>query len=196
MKATIFERLGAYFLDAIIVSLIFSLICLGFGNYTSNTEKLMSELDEKLLQNEITNEEYLEEYQDLLYDYQKENVLQSGISAALTIAYYVIFQYMNKGQTIGKKLLKLRVVDKDTEKPVSILKGFLRSFIVLSILSSVLSILFLYILNKNSYFIGYSTILVIEGVFTITTIMFILYRKDKRGLHDIMTNTTVIKESR
>ena len=196
MKATFFERLGAYFLDAIIVSLIFSLICLGFGNYTSNTEKLMSELDEKLLQNEITNEEYLEEYQDLLYDYQKENVLQSGISAALTIAYYVIFQYMNKGQTIGKKLLKLRVVDKDTQKPVSILKGLLRSFIVLSILSSVLSILFLYILNKNSYFIGYSTILVIEGVFTITTIMFILYRKDKRGLHDIMTNTTVIKESR
>ena len=196
MKATFFERLGAYFIDTIIVSFIFSIICLGLGNYTSDSEKQMEKLDEQLLSEEITPEEYLEEYKVVIYDYQKENVLQSGISAALTIAYYVIFQYMNKGQTIGKKLLKLRVVDKDTQKPVSILKGLLRSFIVLSILSSVLSILFLYILNKNSYFIGYSTTLVIEGVFTITTIMFILYRKDKRGLHDIMTNTTVIKESR
>jgi uncharacterized RDD family membrane protein YckC len=196
MKATFFERLGAYFLDAIIVSLIFSLICLGFGNYTSNTEKLMSELDEKLLQNEITNEEYLEEYQDLLYDYQKENVLQSGISAALTIAYYVIFQYMNKGQTIGKKLLKLRVVDKDTQKPVSILKGLLRSFIVLSILSGTLCIIFLYIFSKNNYLISYTTLLFLEGIFTLITTLLVLYRKDGRGLHDMIANTIVIKESR
>jgi len=118
MKATFFERLGSYFIDTIIVSFIFSLICLGFGNYTTDTEKRMAELDEQLMEKTITTEEYLEEYKDLFYDYQKENVLQSGISVALTIAYYVIFQYMNKGQTIGKKLLNIRIVDKDTEKPI------------------------------------------------------------------------------
>jgi len=196
MKATFFERLGAYFIDKIIVSLIFSLITLGFGSYTSNTEKLMLELDDKLLENAITPEEYLEEYQELLYDYQKENVLQSGISVALTIAYYVVFQYMNKGQTLGKKLLNIRVVDKDTNKPISILKGLLRSFIVLSILSGTLSILFLYILNRNSYFISYSTLLVIEGLFTLITIFLVLYKKDSRGLHDLMANTIVIKDSK
>jgi len=196
MKATFFERLGSYLIDTIIVSLIFSLITLGFGSYTSNTEKLMLELDDKLLENAITPEEYLEEYQELLYDYQKENVLQSGISVALTIAYYVVFQYMNKGQTLGKKLLNIRVVDKDTNKPISILKGLLRSFIVLSILSGTLSILFLYILNRNSYFISYSTLLVIEGLFTLITIFLVLYKKDSRGLHDLMANTIVIKDSK
>ena len=196
MKATFFERVGAYLIDTIIVSFIFSLICLGFGNYTSSTEKLMKELDDKLLEEKITPEEYLEEYQDLLYDYQKENTLQSGISVALTIAYYVIFQYMNKGQTLGKKLLKLRVVDKDTNKPISILKGLLRSFIILSILSGTLSIILLYIVNKNIYFPIYSGLLLIEGIFSLITIIFILYKKEKRGLHDIMTNTAVIKESR
>ena len=196
MKATFFERVGAYLLDTIIVSFIFSLICLGLGNYTSSTEKLMQELDDKLLEEKITPEEYLEEYQILIYDYQKENVLQSGISVALTIAYYVVFQYMNKGQTIGKKLLKIRVVDKDTEKPISILKGLLRSFIVLSILSGTLSILFLYMLNKDIYFSIYSILLVLEGIFSLITIMLVLYKKDRRGLHDIMTNTIVIKESR
>ena len=196
MKATFFERVGSYVIDTIIVSFIFSIICLGFGNYTSSTEKLMKELDEKLMEEKITPEEYLEEYQDLLYDYQKENALQSGISVALTIAYYVVFQYMNKGQTLGKKLLKLRVVDKDTNKPISILKGLLRSFLILSILSGTLSIILLYIVNKKTYFPIYSGLLLIEGIFSLTTIMFILYKKEKRGLHDLMTNTVVIKESR
>lgn len=196
MKATFFERLGSYLLDTLIVSLIFSLICLGFGNYTSDTEKLMSELDEKLLESSITTEEYLEEYKELLYDYQKENALQTGISVALTIAYYVVFQYMNKGQTIGKKLLNIRVVDKDTKKPISILKGLLRSFIILSILSGALGIIFLFILNKNSYFISYSTLLFIEGLFTFVSIMFVLYKKDGRGLHDLIANTIVLKENK
>ena len=56
----------------------------------------MQELDDQLIEEKITPEEYLKEYKDVLYDYKKENVLQLGISVALTIAYYVIFQYMNK----------------------------------------------------------------------------------------------------
>ena len=97
MKATFFERLGSYLLDTIVVSLIFSVICLGLGDNTSTEEKLLEELDNQLLASEITPEEYLDEYTEILYDVQKDTVLQSGISVALTIAYFVIFQYMNQG---------------------------------------------------------------------------------------------------
>ena len=194
MKATFFERLCAYLVDTLIVSFIFSIICLGFGNSTSNTQKLMSELENKLLEKTITEEQFVEEYQTLLYDYQKENVLQSGISVALTIAYYVVFQYMNKGQPIGKKLLNIKVVDKDTKKPISILKGLLRSFIFLSILSGTLSIILLHILNKNSYFVSYSILISLEVIFTLISMMFVLYKKDSRALHDIMANTIVLKD--
>lgn len=194
MKATFFERLCAYLVDTLIVSFIFSIICLGFGNSTSNTQKLMSELENKLLEKTITEEQFIEEYQTLLYDYQKENVLQSGISVALTIAYYVVFQYMNKGQSLGKKLLNIKVVDKDTKKPISILKGLLRSFIFLSILSGTLSIILLHILNKNSYFVSYSILISLEVIFTLISMMFVLYKKDSRALHDIMANTIVLKD--
>ena len=196
MKATFFNRLGAYLIDTIIISLIFSLICLGFGNYESSSEKLMAELDTQLVEGTITPEVYIDEYSEVLYDYQKENILQSGISVALTIAYFVVFQYMNKGQTIGKKILKIKVVDKDTKEPISILKGLLRSFIVLSILSGTLCIIFLYIFNKNNYLISYTTLLFLEGIFTLITTILVLYRKDGRGLHDMIANTIVIKESR
>ena len=196
MKATFFERIGSYLIDTIIVSFIFAIISLGFGNYTSETEKLMQELDEQLLSKEITTEKYAKEYSNALYDYQKENVLQSGISVALTIAYYAIFQYMNKGQTIGKKLLRIKVVDKDTKESPTIIKGLIRSLIIFSILSGTLSILFIYILNKENYFISYLSLLSFELIFSLITVILILYKKDGRGLHDIMANTIVVKESR
>jgi uncharacterized RDD family membrane protein YckC len=196
MKATFFERLSSYLIDTLIVSLIFSLICLGFGNYTSEAEKAMLELENKMLENSITMEEYLVEYKDILYDYQKENVLQSGISVALTIAYFVVFQYMNKGQTIGKKILNIRVVDKKSKKSISILKGLLRSFIVFSVVSGTCCILFLYIFNRDTYVISYSALLSLEAIFTIVTMILVLYKKDGRGLHDMMANTIVIKEKR
>ena len=196
MKATFFERLGAYLIDMIIVSFIFSFICLGFGSSVSKTEEKMQELDNMLIKNKITPEEYLEEYTIVLYDYQKENILQSAISLSLTIAYYVIFQYMNKGQTIGKKILNIKVVDQNTNKPISIIKGLLRSLIVFSIVSSSLNIAFLYIFNANNYLYSYLALLALEGIFTLITAIFILYKKDRRGLHDIISNTIVIKESR
>ena len=196
MKASFFERLGAYFLDALIVSVIFSLICLGVSSNQSITEKQMEALDNQLLAKEITPEEYLEEYTGLLYDYQKESVLELGISAALTIAYYVVFQYMYKGQTLGKKALGIKVVDGKTEKPISIKRGLLRSLLICNIPSSILGIIFLFILNKNLYFSGYSIFIGIESIFILITMLLVLYKKDGRGLHDIMAKTKVIKESR
>ena len=103
---------------------------------------------------------------------------------------------MNKGQTIGKKLLNIRVVDKDNENPISILKGLVRSLLIFNILSGALSIIFLYLLGKETYFNIYGTLVGIEAIFMLITIMFVLYRKDHRGLHDMITNTIVIKESR
>jgi len=194
MKATFFERLGSFLLDSFIVSIIFSLICMGIDTNQSNTEKLMAELDNKLMEKSITVEEYAEEYQELLYDYQKENILTTGVSIALTIAYYAIFQYMNKGQTLGKKIMRIKVVDKDTQKPISLLKGSIRSLFIYNILSGILCIPLLYILKEESYFITYSILLSIEMIFILISAMFILYRKDKNGLHDIITNTIVVKE--
>lgn len=194
MKATFFERLGAYILDAFIVSIIFSLICMGISTTETKTEKLMAELDNKLMEKKVTTEEYIEEYQILLYDYQKENILTTSISLALTIAYYIVFQFLNKGQTLGKKLLNLKVVDIKTEKQISISRYILRYILIYNLLSGILSIPLLYVLNQKTYFAIYFILLAIEMIFILINVMFILYRKDKRGLHDILTNTVVIKK--
>lgn len=196
MKPTFFERLIAYMLDIFLVGLIASIICYNLPvNTTKYTEKL-TDINEKYLSNEITEETYIQEYSDILYENQKSNIISLSVTTALTIGYFVVFQYMNNGQTLGKKLLHLRVVDANTQKPISIPRGLIRSAFILNIFSGTLNIIFIYTLSKNSYFISYGAVYLIEWLFIVVTVFFVIYRKDGRGLHDIMTNSLVIKERR
>ena len=192
---TFFERLGAYLIDIIVVG--FLLLIIGYGLPNGNTDEInkqMTELEEKYANSEITTDVYLKESYDLIYELQKSSKLSSLIGVAVTVAYFVIFQTMYNGQTFGKKLLKLRVVDAYSHKNISYLRMLLRSLLTLSIMSSCCSLVMLLILSKNAYIIGYLRTSGIEILFIITVIIMILYRSDKRGLHDLITKTCVIKE--
>lgn len=196
MKAKFFDRLTAYIIDVIIISLITSIIFTSIPTNNKELEKQLSSLQDEVLSNNITYEEFVDEYQDLYYKNKKDTMTQSAITLTITIAYFVIFQYMNKGQTIGKKILHLRVVDNNTEKPLSIFKGLIRSLLIWNILSGTLGIVLIYILNKESYITSYLIISSLESIFIFITAMFTLYRKDNRGLHDIIINSKVIKEGK
>ena len=196
MKAKFFDRLTAYIIDVIIISLITSIIFTSIPTNNKELEKQLSSLQDEVLSNNITYEEFVDEYQDLYYKNKKDTMTQSAITLTITIAYFVIFQYMNKGQTIGKKILHLRVIDNNTEKPLSIFKGLIRSLLIWNILSGTLGIVLIYILNKESYITSYLIISSIESIFIFITAMFTLYRKDNRGLHDIIINSKVIIEGK
>lgn len=196
MKAKFFDRLTAYIIDVIIISLITSIIFTSIPTNNKELEKQLSSLQDEVLSNSITYEEFVDEYQDLYYKNKKDTMTQSAITLTITIAYFVIFQYMNKGQTIGKKILHLRVVDNNTEKPLSIFKGLIRSLLIWNILSGTLGIVLIYILNKESYITSYLIISSLESIFIFITAMFTLYRKDNRGLHDIIINSKVIIEGK
>ena len=196
MKAKFFDRLTAYIIDVIIISLITSIIFTSIPTNNKELEKQLSSLQDEVLSNNITYEEFVDEYQDLYYKNKKDTMTQSAITLTITIAYFVIFQYMNKGQTIGKKLLHLKVVDNNTEKPLSIFKGLIRSLLIWNILSGTLGIALIYILNKESYITSYLIISSLESIFIFITAMFTLYRKDNRSLHDIIINSKVIREGK
>ena len=196
MKPTFFERLIAYMLDIFLVGLIASIICYNLPVNTTKYAEKLTDINEKYLSNEITEETYIQEYSNILYENQKINIISLSVTTVLTIGYFVVFQYMNNGQTLGKKLLHLRVVDANTQKPISIPRGLIRSAFILNIFSGTLNIIFIYTLSKNIYFISYGAVYLIEWLFIVVTVFFVIYRKDGRGLHDIMTNSLVIKERR
>ncbi len=198
MKATFMQRLFAYFIDYLIISVVFSLFALSF-----NTTKLTSINDEiNNTMNEIVNisseeEQNLDDLNnkliDLQYEYQQESKLASGISLLITFAYFTVFQFLNKGQTIGKKLLKIKVVNKEEKEP-SFITMFLRTFIVQGILTTGLSLIGIFVLNKELYMETYFILNSLMSIFVVVCALMVLYRKDRRGLHDMMAGSLVVKE--
>ena len=195
MKVSFIERIGAYILDTIIVGLIASLICYNLPTNDSNIQKELNDLNQQYTSGEITSKEFYNGYNNLLYENQKNTMIPTGVSLVLTIGYFIVFQSMNKGQTIGKKLLHLRVVDKETGKNPTIVKFLIRSLIVLGILSTTINLLVINLFSKKTYIPCYYIVSIIEIVVVLISVALIIF-KDGRGLHDKMANTKVIKEGR
>ena len=193
MKANFIQRALAYLLDAIIISFIFSIITIGFKPNTDIEEKY-NEVYDNYINGEITAEQYLEEYTDVLYDMQKANALPNAINTLLIIVYFIVFQYLNKGQTIGKKLLKIKIVNED-KKDISISQMLIRGIMIYSILSSLINIILFFNVSRKIYMVSYLSIGAIETLVLFLSAIFILYRNDKRGLHDIVSKSIVIKEN-
>ncbi len=196
MKAPFFKRLFAYIIDMLLIGILVTIICSALPNKNESIEKELKELSTEFMEKKIDNDEYISKYKDLMYQNNKNEKVPLGVNAVLVLAYFVIFQYMNKGQTLGKKALNLRVVDNETKKEVSILRGLLRSILPLNILSSFIGVVLIKLLTKNTYIDLYLGTNIFETVFIFITLFLILYKKDGRGLHDMMANTMVIEEKR
>lgn len=196
MKAPFFKRLFAYIIDMLIIGILVTIICSALPNKNESVEQELKELSTELMEKKIDNNEYISRYKDLMYQNNKNEKISLGVNVVLILAYFVIFQYMNKGQTLGKKALNLRVVDNETKKEVSILKGLLRSILPLNILSGFIGVVLIKLLTKNIYIDLYLGTNIFETIFIFITMFLILYRKDGRGLHDMMANTMVIEEKR
>jgi len=192
VKAIFFRRLGAFIIDYFIVILILSIVTMGFKN-DSDLIKKTDDLVNSYVNEEITLEEYNKSIIDINYRLQKNNVFINGISCILYIGYFVVFSFLNKGQTLGKKILRLRVVSKDKEI-ISIGRIFVRSLFIYGILSSLYSCIFVNFFNPNMFNTGSILISYIETLFIVICFFMILYRKDKRGLHDVIAGTKVIGE--
>ena len=186
MKASFFKRMGAFILDYFIVIFIVSLITMGFNsNKTNDLTDKMSKLLSDYQNGEITIDEYKDE---INYELQKSNLTSNIVSVTLYIGYFVVFATLNKGQTLGKKLLKIKVVNKDGEKP-SIWNMLLRSLFIYNIVSALFSIIFV-----NTFTYIYTIVGYVEFFVIIVSFFMVTYKKDGRGLHDMIAGTNVIEE--
>lgn len=191
MEATFGQRLCAYFIDIIIIFILLTLITFSM-DFTKRNE-IYDEMLNYYSEYDPTNLEQSEKLLDLQYQYSKESIPTTVISLVVTIGYFVVFQYLNNGQSIGKKLLKIKIVGKDNRK-VNIIQIFIRSIFIYQILLSILDLIIIYTLSKTDYLSIYGILTWINSIFIIISALFILYRKDKRGLHDFMAKTYVVNE--
>ena len=96
------------------------------------------------------------------------------------------------GQTIGKKLLKLRVV-KNKEGSLNILNYLIRCAILNGAIINILLIVFVNMFNTNNFYTANYIISNIQSIIEILILIMVFMTNDSRGLHDYIAGTKVVE---
>lgn len=192
------KRIGAYLIDYAFVILLASLIGqLEFLNpyyneYQESYEKYVSLTENLTVENAVgfvQDEDFMVTYQE----FYRYGTAVNIISIIVYLLYFVGFQKWNKGQTLGKKMFNLRVVDKNKDT-VSWLRLFIRTVIAYNLLFNVVLII---LCNCTSALVFTRLALVINGISSIimyAILISVLVRKDNKGFHDLIMGTEVVGE--
>ena len=192
------KRLLAYVIDILLVGFIASAISRievinpFYDNYIEAYEKYSKELDnlnEDNVFDKIKSEEFVLDYQNVL----KYGVYSSVISITCYILYFGGFQKWNKNQTVGKKLMRLKVVNKNNKDEVRMWQYILRTIIVYNLLFNSLNVVVSYVFKDELFFTISIITSIMSYVITYVGYIMILFRKDGCGLHDLVSGTKVVE---
>ena len=196
MKKPTFRRVLAFLVDIIIVSIIASAISsIKFINpdiekYNETYDKYMEFVENGMQEGNVQQIVNSEEYQNFAYEISYYSKYNSIISIVVTFLYFVVFQFYTKGYTGGKKLLNIKV--ESTNGELKIYQLLIRSLIINGIVTSTLTVILLFTLNKASYINVQMYVELLNMGLLFVSFGMMLYRKDGRGLHDLLGGTKVV----
>ena len=150
----------------------------------------LSKKEYKKLEGEVETD-YQKKYEDLAYKIAKNSSISSAIYIIVTILYFGIFNLVTDGQTLGKKIFKLKIVSSDDGKP-NIVSYLIRSVLLYNTIYYLVSLIGIYTLNKENYYLVTNIVYQIQYYIQIIIICMVMLRTDGRGLHDILAKTKVI----
>lgn len=191
-KAYFFKRFLAYLVDIILVSIVATIIALPFR--TESIEKVdnqIIEVTQKALQGKIKTEAYTTQLNELAYQKAKLDGISNIIIILISVLNFIVYQGITKGQTIGKKLLKIKIVKINGNELTFndlIFRNLLNNFIFFDILLAVFALI-----GRKPYIYGYRSINIVETILLIVSVFMIAIRKDGRSVMDLLTNTMVVK---
>lgn len=192
------KRVMAYLMDFLFITILVSFIVNikiinpyldKYRETYDKYNKLIIDVNENKLDTE--SDEYKTKMVDLTYDLNKYRVVSASISSILFLGYFGALQYILNGQTLGKKIMKIKVTSV-SDKKLTILNFLTKSVILNNILFSIILIVGVYVFNKNNYYNLSLIITYIELLVMSLIVLMIVLRKDNRGLHELITNTKVV----
>lgn len=196
MTGTLFKRIGAYILDVFIVTAIVTLLSyVPFLNpsrvqYSEKYNELMN-VYEQYTKNEISESEYNEAYIPISYELYRLNTSYIIIDLVIVILYFGIAPFIFKGQTLGKKIMQIKIVS-NNDKPLTIVNYLLRMVVLNNVLITIALLSIVYLMSVDNYAGIYQNVNLVGYIITYISLFMIMVRRDGRGLHDFVANTKVV----
>lgn len=190
---TSLKRIIAFVIDIVIVSLVVSLInLLPLDPYKDKYKDAYEKYNEVVQKStEDEKNDYKDEIIELNYEVYKYRTYSSMFSATALILYFGVLPLVMNGQTLGKKIMKLRVVS-NNEKKLNFWKYLIRIVILNNIWLSLINIGAVYVVSGVKFYYVTYVISMLSSLIYMLNLIMVMFRKDNRGLHDMVAGTKVI----
>jgi uncharacterized RDD family membrane protein YckC len=183
------RRIIAATIDIVILLFAFSLM-LSIIPLNKETRDGYARIEEIEKKENITSAD-LEEINEISYEIDHYFVKYYLIFSLILIGYFIFIPKYRKDQTIGQKIMKVRLI---SENPITF-----NTYIIRALLNSGLTLLLflpllLYILNIVWYSNVASILILIQFAYWIISFIMILIKKE--AIHDKITKTKIIEVKR
>ena len=192
-KNLVRKRLIAFIIDIFIVGMIASVIFMGNNKTDDNVSKELTNLISDYSSEKITTKEYMSKYSDIIYETTETNFNQDLVYLVISVGYFLIFQYLNDGASIGKKIMKIRIVNKNREK-ISFWQLLIRVCLVNEVLAMTIMLLLVKISSGTTFLIGYGLVNLFRNIIVIICGLSMIIDKKNMALHDKISNSYVIMD--
>jgi len=140
------------------------------------------------------NRKIIDTYQDVAIKpatmRQRYSVPASIISIIVLVLYFGVLQYFLNGQTLGKKLFKLRVISTN-DKKISIINYILRALLVSASIFTIANSIMCWVLEMNTYAYAYNYLFDLQTIYYGIFAVVFLFTEDNRSVHDYLLKTNV-----
>ena len=191
------KRFIAFIIDIFIVSIISeTLSSINFINiYKEDYKEKYYEYEkiyDSFLEEEISINEYNEKVIYYNFELSKLSSISNTIYMIIFLSYFAGINCLYEGQTIGKKIMNIKIVSENNIK----INGWiylLRTLLITGIFSTFLLTISTMILNKETYYSFSYIIGLIQYIFQLVVCISILLNKNGKGLHDVICKTKVVE---
>jgi uncharacterized RDD family membrane protein YckC len=190
------RRILAYIFDMLImiiaVILIHNIIPRSSNVANLNTE--LNNINDLLFSKKINLLTYYNRYSTVVHSVDKENILYSIMDAIYILIYFVIIPTFAHGKTLGKKIFNIKVVKTDKSK-LTCDDLLMRSMVVNGLLYLLFSLVAVFVFSDIIYFAIEIILGIIQTFLLITSVFMVIYRKDDKGLQDLLAKTRVVDDN-
>ena len=192
-KALFVQRFLAFLLDIFLISIVASIISYPFLDIDSiqKLNESSAEVMENYATGKINQKEYFNESSTISYELARKQGVNTLIIIFLNILYFVVYQIKNNGQTLGKQILKIRVVD-SSNRDLSMNQMIFRALIINSIFMDMLCFGVLIFASQSAYFYGVGLLGFIQFLVLLISGLMVMFSKNKQGVHDLVAHTDVV----